>query len=58
MISSLWRGHTHGQHVADDSGSTYVAVMFVLCGGVNIIDDDMLSRTKTTSGGGECYASG
>jgi len=37
-----------------DSGSTYVAVMFALCGRVNIMDDDMLSRTTMISGGGEC----
>ena len=37
-----------------DSGSTYVAVMFALCGGDNIMDDGMLSRTTTISGGGEC----
>ena len=54
MISSLWRRRTDGQHIADDSGSTYVAVMFALCGGDNIMDDDMLSRTITISGGGEC----
>jgi len=30
MISSLWRRRTDGQHIADDSGSTYVAVMFAL----------------------------
>jgi len=51
-------GHTHGQHVADNSGSTYVAVMFALCEGVNIIDNGTLSRTTMISGGGECYASG
>jgi len=38
----------------EDSYSTYVAVMFALCGGVDIMDNDMLSRTTTTSGGGEC----
>ena len=54
MISSLWRRHTHGQHITDDSGSTYVAVVFALCGGNNIMDDGMLSRTTTTLGGGEC----
>ena len=46
-----------------DSGSTYVAEMFAVCGGVDIMDiddlggwlqDDMLSRTTTTSGGGGC----
>jgi len=58
MISSLWRRHTHGQHTADDSGSTYVAVMFALCGGVNVMDDSMLSRTTTISGGGECQVFG
>jgi len=58
MISSLWRRHTHGQHIADDSGSTYVAVMFALCGGDNIMDDGMLSRTTTILGGEECKVSG
>lgn len=36
--------------------STYVAVMGALCGGVNIMDDGVLSRTKTISGGGGCKA--
>ena len=41
-ISSLWRRHTSGQHIADDSDSTYVVVMFALCGGDDIVDDDDL----------------
>ena len=48
-----------------DGGSTYVAGMFAVCGGVDIMDetllilvdgyqDGMLSRTTTISGGGGC----
>jgi len=48
------------RHGGDD-GSTYVAEMFALCGGVNVMDDGyqdrMLSRTTMISGGGGCKAS-
>ena len=46
-----WQLVTKLRHDADE---VHVAKMFALCGGDNIMDDDMLSRTTTISGGGEC----
>jgi len=50
-----------------DSGSTYDAEMFAVCGGVDIMDiddlggclrDDMMSRTTMISGGEGCKVLG